>query len=238
MPVGIPRVPFLIPDDEEATWVDVYNRLYRERSLFLGTKIDWESTNLLLSIMVFLSRQDCTWEQFLFLNCPGGWVVCGLAIFDMIRSVPPDVHTISIGKAYSMGSLVLSAGEFTERIAFPHGKVLLHQPMSSYFEGEELSKDSKEVQRIRKTVIRLYRQRTGQFPWVIAHDLERDSFLTPTEAKNHGIVDLVGVDLARLRLGQRFHNRSTETWNQLTNPYFDDLEKSDAHENFDGVIKC
>uniref|UniRef100_UPI0030FF2BC6 clp protease proteolytic subunit n=1 Tax=Dactylicapnos grandifoliolata TaxID=1549782 RepID=UPI0030FF2BC6 len=208
MPVGVPKVAFLIPDDEEATWVDL-NRLHLERALFLGAKLDWELANTILSLMVYLTRADKTWEQFLFINCPGGWVVCGLAIFDMIRGVPPYVHTISIGRAYSMGSLVLSAGEFSERLAFPH-RVLLHQPLSSYLEGSMLTPDTDEVLSLRETVIRLYSQRTGQFSWVVAFDLERDEFLTPTEAKIHGIVDAVGVDLGGLRLGQRRRQKEME----------------------------
>uniref|UniRef100_UPI0030FED78B clp protease proteolytic subunit n=1 Tax=Dactylicapnos schneideri TaxID=3134978 RepID=UPI0030FED78B len=216
MPVGVPKVAFLIPEDEEATWVDLYNRLHLERALFLGAKLEWELANNILSLMVYLTRADKTWEQFLFINCPGGWVVCGLAIFDMIRGVPPYVHTIGIGRAYSMGSLVLSAGEFSERLAFPHGRVLLHQPLSSYLEGHMLTPDTDEVLSLRETVIRLYSQRTGQLSWVIAFDLDRDEFLTPTEAKIHGIVDLVGVDLGGLRLGQRrqkeTEERETEEW--------------------------
>ena len=99
------------------------NRLHRERCLFLGQKLDFEITNTLLGLMVYLSREDKTWDQFLFINCTGGWVLCGIALFDMMRTVPPYVHTIGIGKAYSMGSLVLSGGEISERLAFPHGSV-------------------------------------------------------------------------------------------------------------------
>nr|YP_010154011.1 clp protease proteolytic subunit [Corydalis adunca]QQW51844.1 clp protease proteolytic subunit [Corydalis adunca] len=195
MPVGIPKVPFLIPGDEEETWVDLYNRLHRERCLFLGQKMDFEITNTILGLLVFLSKEDKNREHSLLINCPGGWVFCGIALFDMIRFVPPHVNTIGAGKAYSMGSLVLTGGEISQRVALPHAKVLVHQPTSSYLGDTlgELYTDGDEFQSLRDTVIRLYRQRTGQPEWVIVRDLERDSFMTPTEAKIHGIIDLVAL---------------------------------------------
>nr|YP_010712963.1 ATP-dependent Clp protease proteolytic subunit 1 [Corydalis ledebouriana]WDA93708.1 ATP-dependent Clp protease proteolytic subunit 1 [Corydalis ledebouriana] len=202
MPVGIPKAPFLIPENEEATWVDIYNRLHRERCLFLCQKLDYEITNTLVGLLVFLSREDNTRNHFMFINCIGGWVLCGISLFDMMRAVPPYVYTISMGMAYSMGSFVLTAGEIGERIAYPHGRVMIHQPSCSYIGDEigELYIDGDEFTSIRDNVISLYKQRTGQ-PWLILYvDMKRDFFMTPDEAQRHGIVDLVGIEMYKASL--------------------------------------
>nr|YP_010466029.1 ATP-dependent Clp protease proteolytic subunit [Corydalis temulifolia]QOD41541.1 ATP-dependent Clp protease proteolytic subunit [Corydalis temulifolia] len=197
MPVGIPKVPFLIPKDEAATWVDIYNRLHRERCLFLCQPLDFEITNNLVGLLVFLTREDMTRNQFLFIHCRGGWVLCGMGLFDMMRGVPPYVFTLSIGLAYSMGSLVLTGGEKGERIAFPHGRVMMHQPISSYIGPEigEVYGEGDEFLTIRNHVIHLYTQTTGHTFAVIYRDIHRDGFMSPKEAKDHGIVDAVGLDM-------------------------------------------
>ena len=120
MPIGVPKVPYRIPGDEEATWVDLYNVMYRERTLFLGQEIRCEITNHITGLMVYLSIEDNTRDFYLFINSPGGWVIPGIAIYDTMQFVPPDVHTICMGLAASMGSFVLVGGEITKRLAFPH----------------------------------------------------------------------------------------------------------------------
>nr|YP_009924482.1 clp protease proteolytic subunit [Styrax faberi]QNH68238.1 clp protease proteolytic subunit [Styrax faberi] len=121
MPIGVPKVPFRSPGEEDASWVDVY-RLYRERLLFLGQEVDSEISNQLIGLMVYLSIEDDTKDLYLFINSPGGWVIPGVAIYDTIQFVQPDVHTICMGLAASMGSFILVGGEITKRLAFPHGK--------------------------------------------------------------------------------------------------------------------
>ena len=120
MPIGVPKVPYRIPGDEEATWVDLYNVMYRERTLFLGQEIRCEVTNHITGLMVYLSIEDDTRDLYLFINSPGGWVIPGIAIYDTMQFVPPDVHTICMGLAASMGSFILVGGEITKRLAFPH----------------------------------------------------------------------------------------------------------------------
>nr|YP_010043238.1 clp protease proteolytic subunit protein [Corydalis shensiana]QPC56998.1 clp protease proteolytic subunit protein [Corydalis shensiana] len=195
MPVGIPKVPFLIPEDEEATWVDIYNRLHRERALFLCQKLDFEITNTLVGLVVFLSRDDKTRNQFLFIHCIGGWAICGMGLFDMMRYVPPHVYTLAIGSAYSIGSLVVSGGEVCERIAYPNARVMIHQPASSYIGPEVgvLYMEGDEFKSIYKNVLNIYKQTTGQSLHVLQLDMIRDFFMTPAEAQIHGIVDCVGV---------------------------------------------
>nr|ALT14407.1 clp protease proteolytic subunit [Sinopodophyllum hexandrum] len=199
MPIGVPKVPFRSPGEEDAVWVDV-NRLYRERLLFLGQEVDSEISNQLIGLMVYLSIEDETRDLYLFINSPGGWVIPGVAIYDTMQFVPPDVHTICMGLAASMGSFILVGGEITKRLAFPHAfdiiRVMIHQPASSFYEAQtgEFVLEAEELLKLRETLTRVYVQRTGNPLWVVSEDMERDVFMSATEAQAHGIVDLVAVE--------------------------------------------
>nr|YP_010567200.1 clp protease proteolytic subunit [Petrocosmea qinlingensis]UZC33423.1 clp protease proteolytic subunit [Petrocosmea qinlingensis] len=196
MPIGVPKVPFRIPGEEDASWVDVYNRLYRERLLFLGQDVNSEISNQLIGLMVYLSIEDDTKDLYLFINSPGGWVIAGLAIYDTMQFVRPEVHTVCMGLAASMGSFLLAAGELTKRLAFPHARVMIHQPAASFYEAQtgEFILEAEELLKIRETITRVYAQRTGKPLWVVSEDLERDVFMSATEAQVYGIIDLVAVE--------------------------------------------
>ncbi|YP_009186193.1 ATP-dependent Clp protease proteolytic subunit (chloroplast) [Juglans regia] len=196
MPIGVPKVPFRSPGEEDASWVDV-NRLYRERLLFLGQEVDSEISNQLIGLMVYLSIEDDTKDLYLFINSPGGWVIPGVAIYDTMQFVGPDVQTICMGLAASMGSFILVGGEITKRLAFPHARrVMIHQPASSFYEAQtgEFIQEAEELLKLRETITRVYVQRTGKPLWVVSEDMERDVFMSATEAQAHGIVDLVAVE--------------------------------------------
>nr|YP_009486487.1 clp protease proteolytic subunit [Bauhinia brachycarpa]YP_010286638.1 clp protease proteolytic subunit [Bauhinia purpurea]QKV48517.1 clp protease proteolytic subunit [Bauhinia blakeana]QRN71829.1 clp protease proteolytic subunit [Bauhinia variegata var. variegata]AWB12710.1 clp protease proteolytic subunit [Bauhinia brachycarpa]UKT60560.1 clp protease proteolytic subunit [Bauhinia purpurea]USG48261.1 clp protease proteolytic subunit [Bauhinia purpurea] len=196
MPVGVPKVPFRSPGEEDASWVDLYNRLYRERLLFLGQAVESEISNQIVGLMVYLSIEDNTKDLYLFLNSPGGWVIPGIAIFDTMQFVQPDVHTVCMGLAASMGSFILVGGEITKRLAFPHARVMIHQPASSFYDTQagEFILEAGELLKLRENITKVYAQRTGKPLWVISEDLERDVFMSASEAQAHGIVDLVGVE--------------------------------------------
>nr|YP_009466651.1 clp protease proteolytic subunit [Genlisea violacea]AUN28705.1 clp protease proteolytic subunit [Genlisea violacea] len=198
MPIGVPKVPFRIPGEEDATWVDVlFNRLYQERLLFLGQEVDSEISNQLLGLMIYLSIEDNTKDLYLFINSPGGWVVPGIAIYDTMQFVQPGVHTICIGLAASMGSFILVGGEITKRLAFPHAwRVMIHQPASSFYEAQtgEFILEAEELLKLRETLTRVYVQRTGKPLWVVSEDMERDVFMSANEARAYGIVDLVAIE--------------------------------------------
>nr|YP_009333947.1 ATP-dependent Clp protease proteolytic subunit [Glycosmis pentaphylla]AOZ20900.1 ATP-dependent Clp protease proteolytic subunit [Glycosmis pentaphylla] len=119
MPIGVPKVPYKIPGDRHPAWIDI-NRLYRERLLFLGQIVENDVSNHLIALMIYLSMESETKDLYLFINSPGGWVVPGIAIYDTMQFVRPDVQTICVGLAASMGSFLLAAGASTKRIAFPH----------------------------------------------------------------------------------------------------------------------
>nr|YP_010847068.1 clp protease proteolytic subunit [Fockea edulis]WEV91368.1 clp protease proteolytic subunit [Fockea edulis] len=197
MPIGVPKVPFRIPGEADATWVDVYNRLYRERFLFLGQTVDSVISNQLMGLMIFLSIEDENREQYLFINSPGGWVIPGIAIYDTMQLVQPDVNTICMGLAASMGSFILAGGAITKRLAFPHARVMIHQPACLFFNAQagEAILEVEELLKLRENLTRTYAQRTGKPLWVVSKDMERDAFMSATEAQAYGIVDLVGDEL-------------------------------------------
>nr|UAU41050.1 ClpP [Aristolochia contorta] len=195
MPIGVPRVPFRNPGEEDAVWIDV-NRLHRDRMLFLGQEVDSEISNQMVALMIYFSIEQPNKNFYLFINSPGGWVVPGLAIYDTMQLVSPEVNTICIGLAASMGSFLLVAGEITKRLAFPHARVMIHQPASSYYEAStgEFILEAEELLKLRESLTRVYVQRTLKPLWVITEDMERDVFMSATEAQAHGIVDLVGSE--------------------------------------------
>nr|YP_010402172.1 clp protease proteolytic subunit [Spyridium eriocephalum var. eriocephalum]YP_010402258.1 clp protease proteolytic subunit [Spyridium halmaturinum]YP_010403850.1 clp protease proteolytic subunit [Spyridium cinereum]YP_010403936.1 clp protease proteolytic subunit [Spyridium coactilifolium]YP_010404022.1 clp protease proteolytic subunit [Spyridium coalitum]YP_010404280.1 clp protease proteolytic subunit [Spyridium fontis-woodii]YP_010404366.1 clp protease proteolytic subunit [Spyridium furcu len=194
MPIGVPKVPFRNPGEENATWIDI-NRLYRERLLFLGQPIDNEISNQLIALMVYLSMDNDTKDLYLFINSPGGWLIPGVAIYDAMQFVRPDIQTVCMGLAASMGSFILVGGEITKRLAFPHARVMMHQPASGFYEAQtgEFVLEAEELLKLRETITRVYVQRTGKPLWVVSEDMERDIFMSATEAQAHGIVDRVAV---------------------------------------------
>nr|USG52849.1 clp protease proteolytic subunit [Laportea aestuans] len=196
MPIGVPKVPFRNPGEEDASWVDVLNRLYRERFLFLGQEVDSDISNQIVGLMVFLSIEDETRDLYLFINSPGGWVLPGLGIYDTMQFVQPDVQTICIGFAASMASFILVGGEITKRLAFPHARVMIHQPSGAFYEASmgDVIVEAEELLTLREILTKVYVQRTGQSLWVVSEDMERDVFMSATEAQAHGLVDLVAVE--------------------------------------------
>nr|ATL60216.1 ATP-dependent Clp protease proteolytic subunit [Deppea grandiflora] len=196
MPIGVPRVPYQLIDEYDAGWVDVYNRLYRERLIFLGQAVDSDTSNQLIALMIFLSIENDTKDLYFFINSPGGWVIPGVALYDTMEFVLPDVQTICVGLAASMGSFLLVGGATNKRLAFPHARVMMHQPASSYYEAQtgEFILEAEELLKLRETLTRVYVLKTGKPFWVVSEDMERDVFMSATEAQAYGIVDLVAVE--------------------------------------------
>nr|YP_009729587.1 clp protease proteolytic subunit [Homalium cochinchinense]YP_010040863.1 clp protease proteolytic subunit [Homalium hainanense]QGU83922.1 clp protease proteolytic subunit [Homalium racemosum]QGU84275.1 clp protease proteolytic subunit [Homalium cochinchinense]QHW07313.1 clp protease proteolytic subunit [Homalium cochinchinense]QOZ41797.1 clp protease proteolytic subunit [Homalium hainanense] len=194
MPIGVPKVPFRNPGEDSSNWIDV-NRLYRERLLFLGQDIDSEISNQLISLMIYLTTESEIKDMYLFINSPGGWVIPGLAIYDAMQALRPDVQTVCMGLAASMGSFILVGGKITKRLAFPHARVMIHQPIAAFYEAQigEFVLEAEELLKLREILTRVYAQRTGKPLWVVSEDMERDVFMSATEAQVHGIVDLVAV---------------------------------------------
>nr|WFG52004.1 ATP-dependent Clp protease proteolytic subunit [Astragalus mongholicus] len=193
MPVGVPKVPFLVPGDEDASWLELYNCLYYKRLLFLGQAINSEIGNQLAGLMIYLSLEDKTKDLFLFINSPGGDVMSGMVMFDAMHFVQAEVQTVCVGVAASMASVLLVGGEITKRLAFPHARVMIHQPASSFLEGQtiECISEAFEIMKMRDNIIKIYAQRTNIPLWRLAKDIERDCFMSAEEALAYGIVDTV-----------------------------------------------
>nr|QKI32820.1 clp protease proteolytic subunit [Circaeaster agrestis] len=194
MPIGVPRVAFRIPGDEEATWVDIYSRLYRERTLFLAQMINSQIAGNIISLMIYLSIEEPTRDLFLFINSPGGGIISGLGIFDTMQFVTPAVSTICMGYAVSMASFILVGGEVTERLAFPHARVMIHQPATSFYKDkvDNYLLEGDELKKFKESLAQVYVQRTGTPYSIMRTALERDTFMSATEAQALGIVDSIG----------------------------------------------
>jgi ATP-dependent Clp protease, protease subunit len=196
MPIGVPKVPFRLPGEPSAQWVDLYNRLYRERVLFLCQELDDELANQLVGIMVFLTAEDNSKGLYIYINSPGGSVTSGIAVYDGMNYATIDITTICVGTAASMASFVLAGGEKGKRIALPHSRIMIHQPEGgNQGQASEVLSESEEVIRLRLEVAKIYAQRTGQSLSKISRDMDRDQFMSAREAKEYGIVDQVAVDV-------------------------------------------
>lgn len=196
MPVGVPKVPFGYEDDPYTDWVDLYNRLYRERLLFLCQDLNVELTNQLVGIMVYLNAEDDSQDLFMYINSPGGSLRCGVAVFDVMHFITPIVTTISVGSAASTASLVLTGGTRGHRISLPNCRLMIHQPGggSRGATGNVLS-DVSEMLRLNTAVVELYAERTGQPVDKVRKDMKRDEYMSSKEAKVYGLVDLVAASM-------------------------------------------
>lgn len=196
MPIGVPKVPFRLPGEPTAQWIDLYNRLYRERVLFLCQDLDDELTNQLIGIMLFLNAEEKSKGLYIYINSPGGSVTCGIALYDTMNYVKAEVTTICVGTAASMASFILAGGDIGKRIALPHSRIMIHQPEGgSQGQASEVLSECEEVLRIRHQVGKIYAQRTNQPLSKISRDMDRDQFLSAKEAKEYGLVDQVAVDV-------------------------------------------
>lgn len=171
---------------------DIYSRLLKERIIFLGSEIDDNVANLIISQLLFLESEDKNADIKIYINSPGGSVTAGLAIFDTMELIKPDVSTICVGMAASMGAFLLACGKKGKRFALPNSRVMIHQP-SGGFQGtaSDIEITAKEILRIREKLNQILAERTGQKVDKIASDSDRDYWMGAPEAKDYGIVDKV-----------------------------------------------
>ncbi|MBN2468997.1 MAG: ATP-dependent Clp endopeptidase proteolytic subunit ClpP [Deltaproteobacteria bacterium] len=171
---------------------DIYSRLLKDRIIFLGTPIDDLVANLVIAQLLFLESEDPDKDVYLYLNTPGGHVTAGLAIYDTVQYIKPDVCTICMGQAASMGALLLAAGTPGKRYSLPHSRILIHQPLGG-FQGQATDIDihAKEILRTRAELDRILTKHTKQPLDKIREDTERDFFMTGLQAKEYGIIDEV-----------------------------------------------
>ena len=171
---------------------DIYSRLLKERIIFLGSEIDDNVANLIISQLLFLESEDKNADIKLYINSPGGSVTAGLAIFDTMELIKPDVSTICVGMAASMGAFLLTCGKEGKRFALPNSRVMIHQP-SGGFQGTaaDIEITAKEIIKIREKLNKILAEKTKQKVEKIASDSDRDFWMSADEAKAYGIVDKV-----------------------------------------------
>jgi len=169
---------------------DIYSRLLKDRIIFLGEPIDEHVANVIVAQLLFLEAEDPKRDIYLYINSPGGSVTDGLAIYDTMQYVKPDVVTIAIGQAASMAAVLLLAGAKGKRYALPNARILLHQPMGgAQGQVSDVEIQAKEMMRIKKLLIDIMANHTGQPADKIEKDIDRDFILTAEEAKNYGVID-------------------------------------------------
>jgi len=193
MPIGTPSVPYRLPGSQYERWVDIYTRLGVERILFLGQEVNDGIANSLVAQMLYLDSDDNSKPIYLYINSPGGSVTAGLAIYDTINIVKSDVVTICVGLAASMGAFLLAAGTKGKRVALPHSRIMIHQPLggTSQRQASDIEIEAKEILRIKDMLNMSMADMTGQSFEKIEKDTDRDYFLSAEEAKNYGLIDRV-----------------------------------------------
>ena len=171
---------------------DIYSRLLRERIIFLGTEINDQVSDSLVAQLLFLEAEDPTKDIQIYINSPGGSVTAGLAIYDTMQQISPDIVTICFGVAASMGAFLLSGGTKGKRLALPNSRIMIHQPLGgAQGQAVEIEIQAKEILYLKKTLNNLLRDHTGQPLEKIVEDTERDYFLSPSEAVDYGLIDKV-----------------------------------------------
>ena len=171
---------------------DIYSRLLKERIVFLGEEVNDVTASLIVAQLLYLESEDPDKDIYLYINSPGGSITAGMAIFDTMQYIKPQVSTICTGMAASMGAFLLAAGEKGKRFALPNSEILIHQPLGG-FQGQATDIDihAKRILRTKETLNRILSERTGQPIEKIQHDVERDYFMSALEAMEYGLIDEV-----------------------------------------------
>jgi len=193
MPIGTPSVPYRLPGSQYERWVDIYTRLGVERILFLGSEVNDAVANALVAQMLYLDSEDNSKPIYLYINSPGGSVTAGLAIYDTIQYVKSDVVTICVGLAASMGAFLLGAGTKGKRLALPHSRIMIHQPLggTSQRQASDIEIEAREILRIKDMLNQSMADMTGQELTKIEKDTDRDYFMSAAEAVEYGLIDRV-----------------------------------------------
>jgi ATP-dependent Clp protease, protease subunit len=187
----MPLIPMVIQSDGRAERsFDIYSRLLNERVVFLGSAIDDEVANLVVAQLLHLEAEDPEKDVCLYINSPGGQVYAGLAIYDTMQHIRPDVQTVCCGIAMSMGALILTGGTPGKRMSLPNGRILIHQPTGG-FQGQATDVDihARETIALRARLDEMYAQHTGQSVERVHDDMERDRYFTADQARDYGLID-------------------------------------------------
>jgi len=189
----VPLIPMVIEQSSRGERAyDIYSRLLKDRIIFLGTAMNDEVANLLIAQLLFLESEDPDKDINFYINSPGGLVTAGMAVYDTMQYIKPDITTVCIGQAASMGAILLTAGNAGKRYSLPNSRILIHQPMGG-FQGQasDIAIQAREILRMKDTLNQILVRHTGKKIEQIQGDTDRDFFMTGQEAKEYGIIDHV-----------------------------------------------
>ncbi|MEW6740621.1 MAG: ATP-dependent Clp endopeptidase proteolytic subunit ClpP [Nitrospirota bacterium] len=179
---------------------DIYSRLLKDRIIFIGTAIDDNVANVVIAQLLFLQTEDPDKDIHIYINSPGGVVSAGLAIYDTMQYVKPDIATYCIGQAASMGALLLCAGTKGKRFALPHSRIMIHQPIGGFYgQATDVEIHAKEILRMKETLNGILARHTGQPLEKVQTDTERDFFMSGNDARDYGIVDDVIATIKEIK---------------------------------------
>lgn len=192
MPIGVPSVPYRLPGSQYERWIDIYTRLSQERIIFLGQEVTDGLANRIVAFLLYLDSEDPNKPIYLYINSPGGSVTAGMAIYDTMQYIKSEVITICVGLAASMGAFLLASGTPGKRLALPHARIMIHQPLGgARGQATDIQIEAKEILRTRQQLNEILAQRTGQTIEKIAKDTDRDYFMSAAEAQEYGLIDKV-----------------------------------------------
>jgi ATP-dependent Clp protease, protease subunit len=196
MPIGIPSVPYRLPGSTYERWIDIYTRLSQERIIFLGQEVTDSLANSIIASMLYLDSEDQNKPIYLYINSPGGSVTAGMAIYDTMQHIKSEVITICVGLAASMGAFLLTAGTKGKRMALPHSRIMIHQPLggTGRRQATDIEIEAKQILRVRQELNELMAMHTGQTIEQIEKDTDRDNFMSAYEAQQYGLIDRVIED--------------------------------------------
>ncbi len=198
MPIGIPSVPYRLPGSTYEQWISIYERLFRERIIFLAEEVDDGIANAIVAYMLYLDSDDQNKPIYLYINSPGGSVTAGMAIYDTMQHIKSEVVTICVGLAASMGAFLLAAGTKGKRLALPHSRIMIHQPLggTGRRQATDIEIEARQILRVRRELNELMAFHTGKSIEQIEKDTDRDYFMSAEEAKEYGLIDRVIEDQA------------------------------------------
>ncbi|RLC20969.1 MAG: ATP-dependent Clp endopeptidase proteolytic subunit ClpP [Deltaproteobacteria bacterium] len=196
----MPLIPMVVEQSNRGERAyDIYSRLLKDRIIFIGSAIDNEIANLIVAQLLFLESEDPEKDISFYINSPGGVVTAGMAIYDTIQYIKPDVATVCIGQAASMGALLLTAGAKEKRFALPNARIMIHQPLGgAQGQATDIQIQATEILRMKDTLNEILSTHTGQDIEKVAEDTERDFFMSAKQAREYGIIDRVVADRSEL----------------------------------------
>lgn len=193
MPIGVPSVPYRLPGSTYERWIDIYTRLNQERIIFLGQEVTDSLANSIIAAMLYLDSDDQSKPIYLYINSPGGSVTAGMAIYDTMQHIKSEVVTICVGLAASMGAFLLASGSPGKRLALPHSRIMIHQPLggTGRRQATDIEIEAKQILRVRRELNELLAHHTSKSIEQIEKDTDRDYFMSAEEARDYGLIDRV-----------------------------------------------